>query len=77
MAKISTYGTDGTPSLSDKLIGTDVNDSNNTKNYLISDLAQIINEAAVYTPVLAANSTISQEPSGIGVATQVSFGCSR
>jgi hypothetical protein len=77
MAKISTYGTDGTPSLSDKVIGTDVGDSNNTKNYLISDLAQIINETAIYTPVLAANSTISQEPSGIGVATQVSFGAAQ
>lgn len=77
MAKISTYGTDGTPSLSDKLIGTDVNDSNNTKNYLISDLAQIINETSVYTPVLVASSTISQEPSGIGVATQVSFGAAQ
>ena len=77
MAKIATYGTDSTPSLSDKVIGTDVSDSNNTKNYVISDLAQLINETAVYTPVLAASSDITQEPSGIGVATQVSFGAAQ
>ena len=74
MAKIATYGTDSTPSLSDKVIGTDVSDSNNTKNYVISDLAQLINETAVYTSVLTATSDIAQEPSGIGVETQVSFG---
>jgi len=38
MAKISTYGVDSTPSLGDKVIGTDVADNNATKNYLLSDI---------------------------------------
>lgn len=74
MAKISTYGTDSTPSLSDKLIGTDVGDSNNTKNYLLSDVANLINENTQFTSVLAATSTVAQTPSGVGVATTVTFG---
>ena len=74
MAKISTYGTDSTPSLSDKLIGTDVGDSNNTKNFLLSDIALLINEVTQFVPVLQAVSTVSQAPSGVGVATQVTFG---
>ena len=38
MAKIKTYAIDATPSLTDKVIGTEVNNSNATKNYLISDI---------------------------------------
>jgi len=38
MAKISEYSVDGNPSLGDKLIGTDVNDSSITKNYTISSI---------------------------------------
>ena len=41
MAKISSYPVDGTPDLADKLIGTDVNDSNITKNYTISDILSL------------------------------------
>ena len=33
MGKISTYAIDGTPTITDKVIGTDVSDSNITKNY--------------------------------------------
>ena len=72
--KISLYSNDSTPSLADKLIGTDVNDSNNTKNFLLSDVAALINEATQFTPVLEAVSTVAQTPSGVGVATQVTFG---
>ena len=39
MARITTYVTDSAISPLDKLIGTDADDSNLTKNYLISDLA--------------------------------------
>ena len=49
MAKISQYAIDSTPSLSDKLIGTDVNDSNITKNYLISDLIGLVNLSGYVT----------------------------
>lgn len=42
MAKISTYAIDSTPSLSDKVIGTDVGDSNITKNYTLGDIHGLI-----------------------------------
>lgn len=73
MAKISTYGT-SIPTLSDMVIGTDVNDSNNTKNFLLSDVAALVNEASAFNAVLNATSTVTQTPSGVGVATQVTFG---
>lgn len=38
MAKISTYNTDNNVTLSDKLIGTDAENSNATKNFLLSDV---------------------------------------
>ena len=38
MARISTYAIDATPTLDDKVIGTDVNDFNITKNYLLGDI---------------------------------------
>jgi hypothetical protein len=38
MGKISTYSVLSTPTLNDKLIGTDVTTNNETKNFLISDL---------------------------------------
>ena len=72
--KISQYGLDSTPSLSSKLIGTDTSDSNITKNYEFAAIAQLINENTQFASVLVSNSTVSQVPSGVGVATQVSFG---
>jgi len=44
MAKISTYSTDALISTDDKLIGTDAEKSNATKNFLIGDLLDFINE---------------------------------
>ena len=41
MARISTYNIDDTPTLNDKVIGTDVNDFNITKNYKISDMLSL------------------------------------
>lgn len=38
MGKISTYTVLSTPTLNDKLIGTDVTPNNETKNFLVSDL---------------------------------------
>ena len=38
MGKISTYSVLSTPTVNDKLIGTDVNTNNETKNFLVSDL---------------------------------------
>ncbi len=42
MARISTYAVDSTIAPNDKLIGTDAEDSDLTKNYLISGLTQYI-----------------------------------
>jgi hypothetical protein len=44
MAKISTYSTDALISTDDKLIGTDAESSNATKNFLVGDLLDFINE---------------------------------
>lgn len=41
MAKIGDYIVDSTPSLGDKLIGTDVTDFNITKNYTIADILSL------------------------------------
>lgn len=49
MAKISTYAIDGTPSLSDKVIGTEVANNNETKNYLISDILDL--GSTLYVPI--------------------------
>lgn len=42
MAKISTYVVNASPSLSDKLIGTDVDDLSITKNFTLGDIASLI-----------------------------------
>ena len=42
MAKIATYAIDATPSIDDKLIGTNVDDENITLNYKISDIIALV-----------------------------------
>ena len=42
MGKISTYSVLSTPSVTDKLIGTDVTTNNETKNFLIGDLLSLV-----------------------------------
>lgn len=41
MGKIATYSIDAVPTIGDKVIGTDVQDLNKTKNYLISDVLEL------------------------------------
>lgn len=41
MGKISTYNTDNNVTISDKLIGTDAENVNETKNYLIGDILSL------------------------------------
>lgn len=74
MAKISTYPVDSTPSISDKLIGTEVSSSNETKNYTIGSIAALCASTFEFTSVLTAPSTVNQIPSGLDTALQVSFG---
>jgi len=59
MAKISTYPDTPPPTLDDFLLGTDVNNSNATQNFLVSDLATLINPTIykVYTALLTQSGT--------------------
>jgi len=50
--RIKNYLEDGTISLDDKLIGTDAQDSDNTKSYTIQDLQKVIRGYKVYTALL-------------------------
>ena len=58
MAIISTYPIDGSVNLTDKLIGTDVEDSSKTKNYTISSILAL--KQIGLTNVLAAVDTTNQ-----------------
>lgn len=51
MAKISTYPNDSNVTGADKLIGTDANDMNATKNFLMSDIASYV-QGVVGVPTL-------------------------
>lgn len=78
MAKISTYTTDTVISASDKLIGTDADSSNATKNFLVSDISAYISSGIAtnlaVTNVLNATDTNNQTPSGLDTPLQVLFG---
>lgn len=54
MAKISTYPADSTPNLNDYLIGTDVDDANNTKTYTIGSIIGLANLPNTYVPYTGA-----------------------
>ena len=78
MAKISTYANDGVISPNDKLIGTDADSNNETKNFLISDISAYIlggiSANLAVTNVLNASDTHNQLPSGLDTPLQVTFG---
>lgn len=57
MAKISTYPEPNPPSLNDFLLGTDVSDSDNTKNFQISDIINLANPYKVYSALLTQTGT--------------------
>jgi len=75
--KISQYNVDSSPTVSDKLIGTEVSSSNETKNYTIGSIASVCASVFQFTPVLAAQSTVIQAPSGLDTALQVTFGAAQ
>jgi len=75
MAIISTYPIDASVNLTDKLIGTDVEDSSKTKNYTISSILAL--KQIGLTNVLAAVDTTNQEPSGLDSVLQVKFGAAQ
>jgi hypothetical protein len=57
MSKISTYPGPSLPSLSDKLIGTDVNDMLMTKNFTISDIISVAG-SSTYVPYTGGNNDV-------------------
>lgn len=75
--KISQYNVDSSPTVSDKLIGTEVSSSNETKNYTIGSIAALFASTFEFTPVLVATSTVNQTPSGLDSPLQVSFGAAQ
>lgn len=77
MAKISTYETDGSPSLADKVIGTEASSDNATKNYLLSDIKSLMFSTFGVTQVLNGVSTVNQVPSALDTPLQVSFGAAQ
>lgn len=75
MAQISTYASIQTPTLDDKLIGTDVENENLTKNFTVSSILSLQN--IDLTNVLSATSYADQEPSGLDSPLQVTFGAAQ
>jgi len=66
MAKISTYPSPTPPMVTDYLLGTDVGDSFNTKNFKISDVFSLMATGAFYN-------TANQVAATINTATPVVF----
>lgn len=75
MGKISTYGFDSSVTLSDFVVGTDADDSNITKNYLIGDIVNLARLNYVYQ--LGGTSFDIQTPSGLDSALRVEFGAAQ
>ena len=75
MAQISTYASIQNPTLDDKLIGTDIENENLTKNFTISSVLGL--KQISLTNVLAAVDTTNQEPSGLDSVLQVKFGAAQ
>ena len=75
--KISSYANDSTPNLTDKLIGTDVNNMDATKNYLIGDIVSLANSSLSATQVLNGTSFVTQAPSALDTPLIVSFGAAQ
>lgn len=66
MAKISTYPIISTPTLNDLLIGTDVDNLNNTKNFALSDIGNVIGQ--FYVPYIGATGDVNLGPYNIEAA---------
>jgi hypothetical protein len=75
--KISQYE-EGQVSLTDLLLGTDVNNGNATKNFSVADLIAFVNNNTTLTSVLVAESTAtSQDPLGLDTPLQIEAGAAQ
>ena len=72
MSKISTYASIQAPSIDDKLIGTDIENENLTKNFTISSILALTQLSL--TAVLTAVDTTDQFPDATDTPLQVTFG---
>lgn len=77
MGKISGYANDSTPNLGDKLIGTDVDNMNATKNFTIAQVVSLANANLAATQVLNGTSFVTQAPSALDTPLIVSFGAAQ
>ena len=75
MAIISTYPIDASVNLTDKLIGTDVEDASKTKNYTISSILAL--QSLTLTSLLSGSELTNQLPSGLDSPLQVKFGAAQ
>ena len=73
MAKISTYPGPSSPSLSDKLIGTDVSDMLMTKNFTISDILSL-SGSSTYVPYTGATANVDLGAYDITATTFIKLG---
>ena len=73
MAKISTYPFPSSPTLSDKLIGTDLNDMLMTKNFTISDIISVAG-SSTYVPYTGATANVDLGSYGITAQTLIKAG---
>jgi hypothetical protein len=74
MGKISGYGNDSTPNLSDKLIGTDVNDLNATKNFTIGQILSLGTSSGLFVPYTGATGAVNLGAYGITANSFVKAG---
>jgi hypothetical protein len=65
MGKISTYAVDSNPSLSDKLIGTEVGNLDATKNYTISSILSLGTSSGLLVPYTGATGAVNLGSYGI------------
>jgi hypothetical protein len=65
MGKISTYAVDSNPSLSDKLIGTEVGNLDATKNYTISSILSLGTSSGLLVPYTGATGPVTLGVHGI------------
>jgi len=77
MGKISGYANDSTPNLGDKLIGTDVDNLNATKNFTVGQIVSLSNANLTATQVLNGVSYATQAPSALDTPLIVSFGAAQ
>jgi hypothetical protein len=76
MPKISSYTTTA-PALTDKLIGTDTNDSSATKNFTVSDVLNLAPSSTYSESLRTASTSTTQHPSALNTELRIEFGAAQ